>query len=150
MPEHEPVTEGLGDVLSHVTMLLGMLSREHAAPGALSYSRMRLLGTLEEIQPATQHELAQSLLVSDAAVSRMLSSLVDEGLATVEVDPSHARRRLVGLTDEGARQFHASSNDYAQQLKQALTDAGFPYETYLRDTMALRDVLAAAAGRGRK
>ena len=80
--------EGLGDVLNHITMLLGVVTREYGAPGALSYSRMRLLGTLEEVQPATQHELAQAMLVSDAAVSRMLTALVPEGLVTVEPDPS--------------------------------------------------------------
>ncbi|KXO89089.1 MarR family winged helix-turn-helix transcriptional regulator [Tsukamurella pseudospumae] len=141
-------TEGLGDVLSHITMLLGIVTREHGERGAPSYSRMRLLGTLEEIQPATQHELAQAMLVSDAAVSRMLTALVPEGLVTVEPDPAHARRRLVRLTDDGAELFHASSNDYAAQLKKALTERDFPYDRYLRDSIALRDFLAAAAGRG--
>lgn len=140
--------EGLGDVLNHITMLLGVVTREYGAPGALSYSRMRLLGTLEEVQPATQHELAQAMLVSDAAVSRMLTALVPEGLVTVEPDPEHARRRLVRLTDKGAEQFHASSTDYASQLEKALTAQDFPYERYLRDSIVLRDFLATAAGRG--
>ncbi|MGC5025149.1 MULTISPECIES: MarR family winged helix-turn-helix transcriptional regulator [unclassified Tsukamurella] len=140
--------EGLGDVLNHITMLLGVVTREYGAPGALSYSRMRLLGTLEEVQPATQHELAQAMLVSDAAVSRMLTALAPEGLVTVEPDPEHARRRLVRLTDKGAEQFHASSTDYAAQLEKALTAQDFPYERYLRDSIVLRDFLATAAGRG--
>ncbi len=139
--------EALGDVLSHITMLLGILARDHGAADALSYSRMRLLGTLEEVQPATQHELAQAMLVSDAAVSRMLTALVPEGLVTVETDPAHARRRLVRLTDEGARRFHASSRDYAVQFERLLADRGFPYQRYLRDSVALRDLLAVAAGR---
>ncbi|CAM3981806.1 hypothetical protein GCM10009551_104600 [Nocardiopsis tropica] len=140
--------EGLGDVLNHITMLLGIVTREYGEPGALSYSRMRLLGTLEEVQPATQHELAQAMLVSDAAVSRMLSTLAADGLVSVEVDPDHARRRLVRLTPEGAERFHASSTDYAAQLEKALTDRGFPYEQYLQDSKVLRDILATAAGRG--
>ena len=141
--------EGLGDVLNHITMLLGIVTREHGAPGSLSYSRMRLLGTLEEEeQPATQHELAQAMLVSDAAVSRMLTALVPEGLVTVEPDPEHARRRLVRLTEKGAELFHASSSDYAAQLEKALTAIDFPYQRYLRDSIALRDFLATAAGRG--
>ncbi|AUN39512.1 MarR family winged helix-turn-helix transcriptional regulator [Tsukamurella tyrosinosolvens] len=140
--------EGLGDVLNHITMLLGVVTREYGAPGTLSYSRMRLLGTLEEVQPATQHELAQAMLVSDAAVSRMLAALVPEGLVTVEPDPEHARRRLVRLTEKGAARFHASSTDYATQLEKALTARDFPYERYLRDSIALRDFLATAAGRG--
>jgi DNA-binding MarR family transcriptional regulator len=140
--------EGLGDVLNHITMLLGIVTREYGEPGALSYSKMRLLGTLEEIQPATQHALAQAMLVSDAAVSRTVSGLADEGLVTVEVDPDHARRRLVRLSPEGAAQFRASSTDYAAQLEKALTDRGFPYERYLQDSRALREILATAAGRG--
>ena len=95
-----------------------------------------------------QHELAQAMLVSDAAVSRMLTALVPEGLVTVEPDPEHARRRLVRLTEKGAERFHASSTDYATQLEKALTARDFPYERYLRDSIALRDFLATAAGRG--
>lgn len=62
---------------------------------------MRLLGTLEDIEPATQHRLAQALSVSDPSISRSLRPLEAEGLVRITIDPDHARRRLVRLTESG-------------------------------------------------
>lgn len=134
--------EPLGDLLHGVVMLLGMVAREQPySRDGLSHSRMRLLGTLEEIQPATQHQLAQAMFVSDAAVSRMLKQLEPDGLVQITTDPDHARRRLVRLTRHGRRRFHAISAGYGAHFEQALRDAGFPYDRYLDDTMRLRDFL---------
>ncbi|GAA1983792.1 MarR family winged helix-turn-helix transcriptional regulator [Kitasatospora viridis] len=135
--------DGLADLLHRVVFLLGEAARQRGADsgGDLTYSQMRLLGTLEDIQPVTQHQLAQALSVSDPAISRALRPLEAAGLVQVRPDPEHGRRRLVGLTEAGRKAFHDSGKPLYDELRKALLDAGFPYERYLRDTEELARIL---------
>ncbi|MDX6280127.1 MAG: hypothetical protein QOH03_1198 [Kribbellaceae bacterium] len=134
--------DGLADLLHRVVFLLGEAARKQGEDsGGLTYSQLRLLGTLEEIQPATQHRLAQALSVSDPAVSRSLKPLEAAGLVEVRTDPDHARRRLVSLTSAGTKAFHEGGKPLYNQLKTALLKADFPYEQYLEDTARLAKFL---------
>ncbi|MBF6332285.1 MarR family winged helix-turn-helix transcriptional regulator [Nocardia transvalensis] len=134
--------DGLGDMLHRVVQLLGDATRRRVDDsGGLTYSQMRLLGTLEEIQPATQHQLAQALAVSDPAISRALRPLEKAGLVRVGPDPEHGRRRLVRLTEAGSEAFHATGKPLYDELRTALLAAGFPYERYLQDTAVLAQLL---------
>jgi DNA-binding MarR family transcriptional regulator len=126
-------------------MLLGNLAQRYDSDqGGLTYSQMRLLGTLEEIQPATQHRLAQALGISDPAVSRALQSLDADGLVRIVPDPAHRKRRLVHLTETGQEAFHDQGKPLYEQLRSALIAAGFPYERYLSDTVRLTEILESA------
>ena len=134
--------DGLPDLLHRVVYLLGEATKKRTeGPDALSYSQMRLLGTLEEIEPATQHQLAQALSVSDPAISRALRPLEAAGMVQVSVDPEHARRRLVETTEAGRAAFHGSGKPLYEELRKALAEAGFPYERYLNDTLQLAKFL---------
>lgn len=134
--------DGLGDLLHRVVFLLGEATRRRVeGSGGLSYSQMRLLGTVEESQPMTQHQLAQALSVSDPAISRALRPLEAAGLVQVNPDPEHGRRRLVSTTEAGRNAFHASGKPLYDELRTALLAAGFPYERYLRDTVTLAKLL---------
>ncbi|MFE1591418.1 MarR family winged helix-turn-helix transcriptional regulator [Nocardia sp. NPDC058705] len=134
--------DGLGDLLHRVVHLLGEAARRRADDSAaLTYSQIRLLGTLEEIEPVTQHQLAQALAVSDPAVSRALRPLETAGFVAVEPDPEHGRRRLVSTTEAGRHAFHSSDRPLQNELRDALLKAGFPYERYLHDTAALAKLL---------
>ncbi|MEV0071911.1 MarR family transcriptional regulator [Amycolatopsis sp. NPDC050768] len=139
--------DDLADLLHRVVFLLGEAARRRAdssgGAGGLSYSQMRLLGTLEDIQPVTQHQLAQALSVSDPAISRALRPLETAGLVQVRQDPEHARRRLVTITEVGAKAFHDNGKPLYDELRTALLEAGFPYEQYLRDTARLARLLEA-------
>ncbi|RDG35013.1 MarR family winged helix-turn-helix transcriptional regulator [Streptomyces corynorhini] len=138
--------DGLADLLHRVVFLLGEAARQRDdGPAGLSYSQMRLLGTLEDIQPVTQHQLAQALSVSDPAISRALRPLEAAGLVRVRPDPEHGRRRLVGITDAGSTAFHGSAKPLYDALRNALLEADFPYERYLRDTALLAQLLESAA-----
>ncbi|MET8974939.1 MarR family transcriptional regulator [Streptomyces sp. NPDC004539] len=137
--------DGLSDLLHRVVSLLGDAARRHTGQdGELSYSRIRLLGALEDIEPATQHRLAQALGVSDPAISRALRPLEQDGLVRVTRDPEHARRRLVELTDAGRAAYHANGKPLAELLRQGLLTEGFPYDRYLADTLRLAEILEAA------
>ncbi|GAA4533180.1 MarR family winged helix-turn-helix transcriptional regulator [Amycolatopsis samaneae] len=134
--------DGLSDLLHRVVSLLGEIARRNTdQEGTLSYARLRLLGALEDIEPATQHQLAQSMGVSDPAVSRALRPLEQDGLVQITVDPEHARRRLVELTPAGRKAYHAEGKPLADLLRHGLQAQGFPYERYLADTVRLAEIL---------
>ncbi len=134
--------EGLGDLLHRVVQLLGEATRRRVdGSGGLTYSQMRLLGTLEEIEPVTQHGLAQALAVSDPAISRALRPLEEAGFVRVDPDPEHGRRRLVRTTEAGRNAFSTTGAPLYDELRTALLAAGFPYERYLHDTAVLAKLL---------
>jgi DNA-binding MarR family transcriptional regulator len=134
--------DGLADLLHRVVFLLGEAARRRGDDsGGLSYSQMRLLGTLEDIHPVTQHRLAQALSVSDPAISRSLRPLEAAGLVQVRTDPNHGRRRLVDITEAGRKAFHDNGKPLYDELRSALLEAGFPYERYLSDTVQLAQIL---------
>ncbi len=135
-------------MLHRVVMLLGEATRRRTDDtDGLTYSQIRLLGTLEDIEPATQHRLAQALSVSDPAISRTLRPLEADGLVQITADPEHARRRLVRLTETGRNAFHSAGKPLYDELRTGLIAAGFPYERYLEDTLRLAEILAADRGR---
>ncbi|MEV8538570.1 MarR family transcriptional regulator [Streptomyces sp. NPDC051572] len=137
--------DGLSDLLHRVVSLLGDLARRDADPdGDLTYSQIRLLGALEDVEPATQHRLAQALGVSDPAVSRALRPLEESGLVRVTRDPQHARRRLVELTATGRETYHSNGKPLAETLRRGLRDQDFPYDRYLADTLRLAEILETA------
>ena len=134
--------DGLADLLHRVVMLLGEAARQRTDDrDGLTYSQIRLLGTLEDIQPATQHRLAQALSVSDPAISRALRPLQADGLVQITTDPTHGRRRLVRLTDAGRKAFHTAGKPLYEEFRVGLVAAGFPYERYLEDTLQLAELL---------
>lgn len=135
--------DGLADLLHRVVLLVGDAARRRSDvdPRGLSYSQMRLLGTLEDVEPVTQHQLAQALSVSDPAISRALRPLEAAGLVRVRADPDHGRRRLVCTTEAGRKTFHHSGKPLHVELRGFLLETGFPYERYLRDTAALAKLI---------
>ncbi|WP_134119094.1 MarR family winged helix-turn-helix transcriptional regulator [Kribbella kalugense] len=138
--------DGLADLLHRVVALLGDAARKHSGgqEGDLTYSQLRLLGSVEDVEPATQHRLAQVLGVSDPAVSRALRPLEERGLVRITQDPQHARRRLVELTSTGRAAYHANGKPLAEALRHALQAENFPYDRYLADTLRLAEILESA------
>lgn len=84
----------------------------------LSYGRFYFLFVMNDLGQATQHAIASALGYSDPAVSNMVSELVKEDIVTVQVDPSHRRRRLVTLTSKGKQLIEQSM----QLLDDCFTD----------------------------
>ncbi|MFZ4896263.1 MarR family winged helix-turn-helix transcriptional regulator [Plantibacter sp. Mn2098] len=135
--------DGLADLLHRVVATLGDLARKRIAsgPAQLTYTQIRIIGTLEEAPGMTQRELADSVGLSEAATSRALQSLRDAGHVDIVTDPAHARRRLVTATPGGLHLFHASGAANAVELRDWLVREGFPYERYLADSQRLAELL---------
>ncbi|TDD63302.1 MarR family transcriptional regulator [Kribbella antibiotica] len=139
--------DGLADLLHRVVLMIGESARRRTEDtDGLTYSQLRLLGTVEDIQPATQHQLAQAMAVSDPAISRALKPLEAAGYVQVVTDPDHARRRLVTITETGRKVFHNSGKPLVEELRKHLVASGFPYERYLQDTNQLAELLKPRAG----
>lgn len=131
-------------MLHRVVLMVGDAGRRRTDDsGGLTYSQLRLLGAVEDLEPATQHRLAQATAVSDPAISRALKPLEAAGYVRVVTDPDHRRRRLVTLTEAGRAVFHDSGKPLVEELRVYLVQAGFPYERYLEDTTRLAELLKA-------
>lgn len=135
--------DGLTDLLHRVVAIFGELARGRLAADAaeLTYTQMRIIGALEEGPAATQHQLADTLGLSEAATSRALQILQNAGFVDIITDPSHGRRRLVSATPAGLKLFHATGAAMATELRDWLTQNDFPYERYLNDSRRLAELL---------
>lgn len=116
-----------------------LLRREYGLP--LSWGR--LLITLAKSAPLVQHELAQRLNHSDAAISRQLERMSESGLLTVTPDPTHGRKRLVDLTVRGRDTVAAASAALEALLRQDIVCAGLDIERFADSVAALAHQLAA-------
>jgi DNA-binding MarR family transcriptional regulator len=135
--------DGLADLLHRIVAQLGDLARERMDDASgLTYSQLRMLGTLDDSPPMTQHQVADAVGLSEAATSRALQPLRAAGFIDVIPDPSHGRRKLVSITQAGRDNFHQTGQPLVDQLRAYLTERGFPYDDYLRDTAALAAILA--------
>lgn len=89
----------------------------------LPYSRYLLLLALQRIGPVTQKALADELGLSEPAVSRSLTPLVDGGLLTVEVVSGQGHRRRVALTAAGAELVDRASDRLELAFQRLLAGA---------------------------
>ncbi|HXH35436.1 MAG TPA: MarR family transcriptional regulator [Plantibacter sp.] len=137
--------DGLADLLHRIVAILGDLARDRMAADQpqLTYTQLRFIGTLEEAPGTTQHRLAESLGLSDAAASRALRGLQEAGYVEIVTDPAHARRRLVSATQAGKDVFHATGVSMATELRDWLIRQDFPYERYLSDSRHLAALLSS-------
>lgn len=137
--------DGIADLLHRVVATFGDLARRRMAAGdaLLTYTQVRIIGTLEESPGMTQRQLSDSVGLSEAATSRALRTLRDEGFVDIIIDPSHAKRRLASATPAGLDAFHASGTASASQLREWLIREGFPYDRYLADSQRLAELLGS-------
>lgn len=61
----------------------------------------RTLGILETEEPLRLGELAAASRVAQPTMTRLVSSMLDDGLVVREVDPDDSRGQLISLTDAG-------------------------------------------------
>lgn len=108
---------------SHLIMRRFQEAMEQQLPyGAAS---AMLLKTLSHQGRAAQRDLAEALHISEPAVSRQISILVEEGYVTTEADPSNRRVMRVELTDKGRQEadtIKQAMRDYLKELLEPVPD----------------------------
>lgn len=96
----------------------------------LPFKRGRFLAVLLQAGSLTQHNLAKALGFSDPAVSTMMVELVKAGYVTINIDPDHARKRLVALTEKGRAITTKGTRLLNQHFKEVIAKAHVNSEEY--------------------
>jgi DNA-binding MarR family transcriptional regulator len=89
-------------------------------------------------------DIRDYLRLDSGLMSRLLRSLEEEGLVSTMSHPDDARRRVVGLTKDGAREFQAY-----EDLSDARASALLDRTPHSPDLLAAMDMIASALGRER-
>ena len=82
------------------TRLIGLLD-EHLPDSGLSLPEGRVVYELATGGKQTAADLTRTLDIDKAQLSRVIGRLADRKLLTSEVDPAHAKRKLLSLTPAG-------------------------------------------------
>ena len=107
----------------------------------LSFSRFYVLAVLGSIEPTTQHGLASCLGYSDAAVSRMVAALQEDGLLTQRNDPQHGRKHVIALTEKGQDILAKCNELLEREFDGMLVRASLDKETVRATMQGIRDQL---------
>jgi len=100
------------------------VSAAPSAPFAARGSRLARWMLLHQDERPSFRELARTLHLSEALVSRVVRTLADDGLLVVEHDPGDARVRRVSLRDAGAMLDAFERSAAARRLRRVSWDIG--------------------------
>jgi DNA-binding MarR family transcriptional regulator len=113
--------------------------------GALSLSKLSVLGRLRREGAATATELAAYLRIQPQSLTRLLASLEDEGLIVRRADKTDRRQNQIGITIAGERALIGDVRERRVKLAQAIARELTPTElSLLRLSAGLIERLAAA------
>lgn len=105
--------------------LQAQVTRHYIAPASpVGLTQWRLMGLLSRHGELHAGALSRISLMDKAQISRSLQPLIDQGWVLRRVDPEHARRHLLSLTEQGAAVFQqvlAQARPYQAALLNALT-----------------------------
>ena len=104
-------------VASIFTRVLAGIDRQ-LAKSPLSPSERRVVRLLYARPGLTDLEVATALAMARPQLSRVMSGLIDNGLAASEPSPRHGRQRLLALTDSGKE----AASEIDQASKAAFAD----------------------------
>jgi len=99
-------------------------------------SRYPFLAALDRLGPLTIGELAQAIGISQPAVTRSLTQLVDLGLVEAGTSPEDQRRRVVALSAAGRRLVETGKRDVWPRLEAAVADLCAPLSGPLLEQLA--------------
>lgn len=138
MKEKVPVTTTLHQLVRLMDKYAEKILQDEFS---ISYSWFLILATIAIIEPSTQHFIAETLNYSDAAVSRLVVNLKDHGLISVEPDPSHGRRSIVRITDEGRSLVTRSNVKLEEAFAGALEAAKVDPLTFEESVTSLLEIM---------
>ena len=106
-------------------VLQTQVTRHYIAPVTpVGLAEWRLMGLLQQHGELHAGALARMSLIDKAQISRTLQPLVDRQWILRRIDPEHARRYLLSLSDEGSSMYEsvlAQARPYQAALWNALT-----------------------------
>jgi DNA-binding MarR family transcriptional regulator len=90
-------------------------------PAGMTPERLSTLAAIKKYGPISVTALADRELVRPATMSRMVSALVNEGLARRHEDKEDGRGVLITATPKGRRAYQRAHEQRLQLLREALT-----------------------------
>lgn len=136
-PTIDNTTNEIASLLHDRFSRLSRQLRHMELPLGMTPERMSTLAAIDKYGPISVTALADREIVRPATMSRMVSSLVDEGLAKRQEDKSDGRGVLVIATAKGRRAYRRAHQQRLQQLSEALSS--FPREQLI----AMRELVVA-------
>lgn len=118
-----------------------VLRTEHGT----TYRRFRTLLAVHELGAVTQRQLAEHLAVSEASASRMVATLVGDGLLAVGSAPGSGRGHELRLTAPGGELLTACRRRLEGRFETQVRAAGVDPEAYAEQTRRLAARLAEVA-----
>jgi DNA-binding MarR family transcriptional regulator len=113
--------------------------------GALSVSKLSVLGRLRREGAATATELAAYLRIQPQSLTRLLASLEEEGLIVRHADKTDRRQNQIDITAAGERALIADVRERRLKLARAIAHELTPTELgLLRLSAGLIERLATA------
>ena len=110
------------------------VTRHYIAPATpVGLAEWRLMGLMHQHGEMHAGALARISLIDKAQISRCLQPLIDRGWILRRIDPEHARRHLLSLSEEGKRNFE-------QVLRQAR-----PFQAALLNALSAQEREALTA-----
>lgn len=136
-PTIDSTTNEIASLLHDRFSRLARQLRHMELPAGMTPERLSTLAAIDKYGPISVTALADREMVRPATMSRMVSSLVDEGLARRQEDKSDGRGVLVVSTAKGRRAYQRAHQQRLQQLAEALSS--FPKE----QLVAMRELVVA-------
>jgi DNA-binding MarR family transcriptional regulator len=96
---------------------------------ALTFSQFRVLNGLLTLGEASQRELATSLEVTPAVVTRQAEALSSRGLVVQRPNPRSKRENMLSLTPKGERAAFEAAEAIAEKQKQLFEPLSLRDET---------------------
>ena len=128
-------------------LLLSWRMRARRSPGALSSTKVAVLGHLHTGGAATPGELAAAGGHQPQALTRVLADLTTDGLITRTKDRRDGRQALLSITDAGRRAFRADMAERDAWLATAISDLTDTEREVLRLGARLMEKIAGGAAR---
>jgi len=110
----------------------------------LTPTQLSVLGTIRTLGPSTPSAIAGHERVQPPSITRVLTCLVDQGMAIREPHPDDKRQVLVSVSDKGEAVLAEERDRRDEWLAQRLADLTPAERKTLKEATALLEKLAGA------
>jgi len=135
--------EGLAGATADFLRAMDSVRRQLAADTGLNGTELRAMARIAEAETITPKQVAETLEITNGAVTAITSSLVERGLVTRVEKPADRRSILLSLTPRGDEvmagvyaTFHRSIEAAASQLDASTTESVTQALRLLADTLS--------------